>query len=180
MGKRIRMIAWTEDKKWSDRFIPEIKAIVGNYILDIAPADDDRERNTDLIVLGVNAARIACRVRRWNYMPYSDEFTIRTHRPRGTKTELAKIIEGWGDYVFYAISDREENSLACYILGDLRVFRTWFVRKLWENKGVIPGRKKNNTDGSSSFLAFKIDEMPSEFIIARKIAPITEATGSLT
>ena len=59
---------------------------------------EDAERNTDLIVLKLDAVRIACRVRNHEYITrYGDEFTIRAERPSGVKTELAKIIDGWGD-----------------------------------------------------------------------------------
>ena len=170
------MIGWVSDKSWSDRFMPEIKAVLGVHLIGEATAIDDQQHNTDLIVLTMNAVRIGCRVRRPQYLDkYADEFTIRCGRPNGTKTELAKIIEGWGDYFFYGISDPKQERLACYILGDLKVFRLWFLRTLCKHGGKPPGMHRVNNDNSSDFYAYKIESLPPEFAIARK-TPVTPKT----
>lgn len=158
------------DKQWSDKFIPEIKSIVGRHILDIAPIEEDMERNTDLIVLGINGVRIGCRVRTHDYLRgYGDQFTIRAGRPNGRKTELTKIFEGWGNYFFYGFSNCNESGLEKWFLGDLIPFRIWFFRELY-NKTVNPNYKcrweeRKNGDGSSSFMAFKLSNMPKNFIV---------------
>ncbi len=161
---------WKRDKTWPDRFLPEMKGILGTHLIGEPPVEEDQERNTDLIVLNLDTVRVACRVRRHQYTErFGGEFTIRAGRPSGVKTELTKVIEGWGDYIFYGFSDAAESRLAAWVLGDLKVFRYWFNRQLAENKGVVPGFGKNNTDGSSTFRAFKIDELPAEFVVARQL-----------
>ena len=165
----LRQNSWQQDKRWSDRFLPEIKSILGTCLIGEPPCEDDQERNTDLIVLKMEAVRIACRVRRYAQLEkYYDQFTIRSGRPSGTKTELTKIIEGWGDYFFYGFSDETENSLIIWYLADLKVFRVWFMRKLIENKGKLPGMAQKNKDNSSVFHAFTFDELPPNFIIKSK------------
>lgn len=162
-------MGWEKNKKWSDRFLPEIKRILGEHLIGEPPAEEDQERNTDLIVLKMEAVRIGCRVRKYNYLArYGDEFTIRAGRPSGAKTELTKIIEGWGNYFFYGFCDEKERKLTKWILGDLNVFRLWFNRKLKTDRGKIPGITKNNTDNSSFFLAFKTVWLPREFVIAQQ------------
>lgn len=157
---------WANDKRWSDRFLPEIKSVLGVHLIGEPPEKEDCERNTDLMVLKMDAVRIACRIRRHDYFEkYPEEITIREGRPSGTKTELAKIIEGWGDYFFYGFSDKEEKSLISWRLCELRAFRLWLMRHLYINK-EMPGIAKNNGDGSSSFRAFRANEIP-DFIIAR-------------
>ena len=100
------MSEWQKDKRWSDRFLPEIKRILGEHLISEPPIEEDAERNTDLMVLRLDAVRIGCRVRKYEYLKqYGDEFTIRAGRPTGAKTELTKIIEGWGNYFFYGFSD---------------------------------------------------------------------------
>jgi len=148
---------WHTDKRWSDRFLPEIKRILGETFIGEAPAEDDAVRNTDLIVLRLRELRFACRVRKHHYMErYRDEFTIRSGRTSGNKTELAKIAEGWGDYLFYGFCDESEQRLAWWCIIDLNAFRTWFVRELLANdKGVLPGEGRDNGDGRSSFRCFK-------------------------
>lgn len=162
------MTNFKDDKKWSDRFLPEIKQILGFYLIGEPPIGEDMKRNTDLTVLKMDAVRVACRVRKYTYLQrYGNEFTIRSGRPSGVKTELQKIIEGWGDYVFYGFSDPTETYLASWALCDLNVFRGWYSSQLYA--GFRPGFEKMNYDGSSSFVSFNFAELPQSFIIGRKI-----------
>jgi len=159
------MSKWKEDKRWSDRFLPEIKRILGEHLIAEPPIDEDAERNTDLIVLRLDAVRIGCRVRRFEYLArYGNEFTIRSGRPSNAKTELTKIIEGWGDYFFYAFSNETETNLSKWILGDLKALRLHINRCLF--KGKQPwADTQNNKDRSSSFVSFRHNEIDN-FIIA--------------
>ena len=161
---------WQADKRWSDRFLPEIKSILGVHLIGEPPVEEDAERNTDLMVLKLDAVRIGCRVRKHKFLSrYSDEFTMRCGRPSGTKTELTKVIEGWGDYFLYGFCDAGERSLSAWMLGDLKVFRLWYCRSLRKMAaGQSPGSVKRNIDGSSDFTAFKIFNLPAEFLIGRK------------
>ena len=162
------MNSWKTDKRWSDRFLPEIKAIIGTHLITEPPFEEDAERNTDLMVLRLDAIRIVCRVRKFKFSDtYPDEFTIRTVRPSGAQTELGKIIEGWGDYFFYGFADAQESGLFSWALCDLKVFRSWFSRELVRNKGKMPGQQRSNHDGSSSFAAFDINDLPESFVVAR-------------
>jgi hypothetical protein len=138
------------------------------HLIGEPPEEEDVERNTDLIVLKMEAVRIACRVRRNKYFQeYPNDITIREGRPSGTKTELTKICEGWGDYFFYGFADEDENRLVAWKLCDLKAFRIWFVRYLAGNKGLIPGISRMNGDGSSSLRVFNAERIP-EFIIAKQ------------
>ena len=158
------MKGWKDDKRWSDRFIPEIKRTLGEHLIGEPPVEEDQERNTDLMVLKMDAVRVACRVRKFQYIRgYGHQFTIRAGRPSGNKTELTKIIEGWGDYFFYAFSDPQEKEICQWVLGDLKAFRLFLNRSL--AAGKQPWEGKTNTDGSSSFLAFNTADIPN-FIVA--------------
>jgi len=164
---------WQKDKAWSDRFLPEIKRILGEHLIGEPPAEEDVLRNADLMVLRMEAVRIGCRVRTHSYLErYPNEFTIRSVRPKtGNKTELSKILEGWGDYFFYGFSDVAEVYLAAWLLGDLKVFRLWFQRETANlPPRRTPGQAKDNHDGKSSFLAFRVDDLPTEFVVARQLA----------
>lgn len=163
-------MSWQSDKAWSGKFIPELKRICGEYLVGEAPQEEDALRNSDLIVLTLAPVRVACRIRKFAYVKrYPDEFTIRAGRPNGTKTELAKVIEGWGDYILYGFADETETGLCAWTLGNLGVFRLWFMRGLTRlEAGLMPGDEQFNGDGSSSFRAFRIAELPAEFVVARK------------
>lgn len=157
---------WQKDKKWANQFLPQIKQILGLYLIGEAPQEEDVEHNTDLIVLRMNAVRIACRVRRSSYYErYAEDFTIRAERPNEAKTELAKIVEGWGDYFFYGHAG-ERSLLRAWNLGRLDVFRLWFNGQICKNHGEVPGQLLVNHDGSSKFRVFKWAELPKSFWVA--------------
>jgi len=160
------MKEWEKDKAGSDVYIPEIKQILGLHLIGEPDIAEDQERNTDLIVLKLDAVRIACRVRTNYYLTarnYRNEFTIRSGRPSGAKTELSKVIEGWGDYMFYGFGNETETKLARWHLFDLKVFRLSFARMAMQRG--IPSQVPNH-DGSSSFIPFEINTFPSDFILA--------------
>jgi len=72
---------------------------LGRILISEPPVEEDQERNTDLMVLRIDAIRVGCKIRKFEYLSsYGDEFTIRTGRPSRKKTELTKIIKGWGKY----------------------------------------------------------------------------------
>lgn len=161
---------WKEDKRWSDRFLPQIKRILGEHLIGEPPVEEDAERNTDLIVLRLDAVRIACRVRKNKYLHYTDksgsardQFTIRSGRPSGVKTELTKIVEGWGDYFFYGFSNPEETKLDHWLLGDLKALRLFINRQLAQHKH--PWWERKNADGSSDFCVFNHASIPN-FVVA--------------
>lgn len=160
------MAEWKEDKRWSDRFLPEIKSILGQHLIVESPPEDDSQRNTDLMVLRLNAVRIACRIRKPSYIKnkrYANEFTIRAWRPSHNKTELAKILEGFGDYLFYGFSDDKQVRLSKWMLGDLSAFRVFFESHKTERKP--PWQVCGNSDRSSTFMAFDPLLIP-QFVVA--------------
>lgn len=157
------MKGWEEDKKVADRYSPEIKSIIGQLLIHDASPIEDRHHNTDYTtVFTVDRVRIACRIRSDSYLAFSDEFTIRSGRPSGNKTELRKILDGWGDYMFYGFGDG--TRLVKWVMLDLDVFRAYYT---WmEVDGDWPfGEAHENYDGSSRFVAFKIDAFPPDFVV---------------
>jgi hypothetical protein len=173
---------WEIDKRWSDRFLPEIKRELGEFLLTEPQVEEDQQRNTDLIVLKMDSVRIACRIRKNEYFQnprFRHEFTIREGRPNGARTELSKIVEGWGQYLFYGFSNANQTSLEAWHIISLNEFRLWFNRSLVSQKGKIPGFSNNNKDQSSSFRAFSTLDMPECIIKSRgfeviKPEPTTE------
>lgn len=162
---------WRADKRWSDRFIPEIKGHLGRALISESPAEEDAERNADLIVMTLKPWRVACRIRKHLYLgKYGGEFTVRSSRPAGTKTELTKIIEGWGDYMFYGFADPQEISLCQWFIGDLDAFRIWHSRELCRKKGEPPGTRHENFDSSSDFTSYRKDEIPNFIVTEQKHA----------
>lgn len=163
------MIGWSSDKKWSDKFIPEIKSILANIFVCAAPEYEDQRNNTDLMVFMMNPARVACRVRRFEYLKrYPNDITIRKSRPSGNESELAKLISGFGDYLFYGFSNDDETGIKAYTVIDLSKFRLWFSRYLIANNGKMPGREQANGDKSSRFQSFNKNDFPNGLILMEK------------
>ena len=150
------------DRAWSDRFVPAIKQIVGPYLLEPAPLDVDRREATDLIVLRARNMRIAARIRREDIArDYPFEFTIRSHRENGVTTELDKIFNGFGDWLFYGHARHNDKTDIClWWLIDLHAFRAAMIRD--RRTCRIRYGEKSNGDGTSFywFDLFSFPEYP--------------------
>lgn len=153
-------MTWGDDKAWSDRYLPLIKGIVGPRLLVDAPLEVDQKHATDLIVMRARDMMIAARIRRPGYADrYPFEFTIRSARDTGAKTELAKITEGFGDWMFYGhAAEGHAAAIARWMLVDLHAWRAHMIRRTEGRLGAIA---KANGDGTY-FTAFDVRRFPSE------------------
>jgi hypothetical protein len=156
--------SFEENMTFTRKFLPEIKSICGVHFL-YEKLEEDLERNSDLVTLKLDAVRVACRVRRHQYVnTFRQEFTVRSRLESGAKTELDKVLEGWGDFMFYGFADAAEAKLDEWFLGDLSIFRQWFLRFRAANGNLFPGDERQNNDGSSWFRYFKLADMPEAFV----------------
>jgi hypothetical protein len=139
------MPAYEQDRRWSDRFIPAIKQIVGPRLMSVTPDEIDCKQAADLMVFSARDMKIAARVRRPGFADrYPYEFTVRAKRDSGAETELSKIVNGWGDWMFYGHSDAEEKQFALWWLIDLHALRAALIR----DKGSLRFGDKPNGDGT--------------------------------
>ena len=127
-------MTYDQSRAWSDRFIDQQMQILNNniavldfnkikprgYQIAIASQDDDMNLETDMVVFGT--LRIALRVRNGYSSTYND-IALRSARPSGAKTEVAKIKEGLGDYYLYCWT-QDGHTITEYILIDLDRFRS--------------------------------------------------------
>jgi hypothetical protein len=178
------MATWEEDKRQTDPYLPLVKAICGAYIIGEAPLEEDRDRNTDLMVLTVGGMRIGVRLRSPHYWNkrykgtwMREEFTMRDSRPRGGTTEWDKMLEGFGDYFFYGFRTEDPPHLWGFGLLSLGEFRTW-VLQYYRQWHAWPGRQLPNGDGSSTFRAIRWDHIPPAAIMTMYPAKIA-VPGSL-
>ena len=152
------MNGYDRDKAWSDKFMRTIKQVLGLCLLTEGNFEEDAKENTDLRVLNLKGVRIGCRVRTYDfYERYPNEFTIRYSRPTGIKTEIDKIMDGWGDLFFYGFSNQSETSLIKWTLADLNVFRQWYR----EGHGLV----KSVPSSKCELIAFKWSDFPKGFIV---------------
>jgi hypothetical protein len=162
--------AFRRDYRWQREYLPAVKCILGLYLFAEASWEEDAHHATDLMALKAEPVRVGARVRRYEeaFKPgYSDQFTIRCSRPNGVKTELAKILEGWGDYFFYGFAGYDRGLLCGWMLGDLNVFRHWWQEE-YRAFGIPPGERKSNRDESSDFYVYEIAALPRDFLVARE------------
>ncbi len=132
--------------EWQEQFLPEVKKIVGPLLLMEAPLEIDQTQATDLMVLTGKDMRIGCRMRGAGYADqYPWDFTVRSRYDTGTETELHKIMQGWGDWMFYGHAAAEDSTdIVRWLLIDLEAFRVHFP-SLKDGRAYI---EKHNTDGS--------------------------------
>lgn len=153
------------DFEFAHGFLGPMKRILGFHLIEVADEYRDMRENSDLVVLKLDSVRVACRVRKYRYWKqYGHEFTIRTSRPSGVKTELEKLLEGFGDFILYgfANANASENVLHAWGIGDLEVFRNWW----WSFAPQQPPcRSKPNRDGSSEFKIFEWNAVSKGFLI---------------
>jgi len=144
------------DFAFSDVMMPHVIRAIATELQTDAPSIEDKRRATDLIVRA-GSWRVAVRVRRYNCLRWQDEFTIRTYS-RGHRTEVHKLLDGWGDYMFYGFANKHATGLHSYRMGDLRVLNEWLP---WAAAfGLLEGaREKDNGDGTR-FVPIKWDEVP--------------------
>ena len=162
------MNAYLTNRNWSDRFLPEIKRLVGKHLLETAPDPFDHFQATDLMMLEARDMRIAARVRRPGYAHrYPHQFTIRSQIPSGGQTELSKIVNGKGDWMFYGHSDASETGVEHWWLIDLRAFRAALIRHGAQGPRISMGDQRN-PDGTW-FKWFDVRSFPKDppLVVAR-------------
>jgi hypothetical protein len=153
------------DRSWSDRFIPAMRQIIGPHLLEPSSFDVDTKQATDLVVMRARDHMIACRVRRAGYeTKYPFDFTVRSHRDSGAKTELEKLVDGWGDWMFYGHEDGHAG-FSRWWLVDLHSWRAALIRdsvarKVGRNSGLI-WHQKSNGDGTH-FVSFDLRSFPAD------------------
>ena len=162
-------ISYAVDRPWSDRHLSTVRTLVGPHLLINAPLERDKREATDLIVLLARNMTIAVRLRRRSagyWRTFGDQFTIRCERDSGTMTELAKIVNGWGNWLFYGHAN-DLFGVYPWMLVNLNSLRALFIRKpdlLHRPDGIRSGRKSNG-DGTH-FMWFATSQLPADVIIA--------------
>jgi hypothetical protein len=168
-------VKYESDRAFSDRYLPEMRSLIGPYLLVPSSLEQDRQEASDLVVLRARDLTIACRLRRPGYADkYPREFTIRSRRESGVKTELAKLIEGWGDWFFYGHVGSDCQSIARWWLIDLSAWRAHLIRDGVRTVKRLRHDECPNGDGTY-FRWFSIDSFPPDppLLIAESVIKTT-------
>lgn len=150
-------MAYRVNREFSDRFIPELRRIIGPYLLVPSSLEQDMREAADLVIFKARDLTISCRVRRPGYVHFGRQFTIRSRLDNGTRTEMQKVLEGWGDWMFYGHAQTEHGLIRPWWLIDLSHFRYHLSQS---RKHVRCGETPNG-DGTH-FGWFDIDSFPAD------------------
>tara|TARA_R100001530_G_scaffold53044_1_gene39193 strand:- start:25 stop:516 length:492 start_codon:yes stop_codon:yes gene_type:complete len=146
-------MSYKENREWSDGYMPSVKSILGQAIISESTFKQDTEEGFDLIT--PSTKRIACRVRDYDkYKQYMQEFTIRSRSEYNKRTEIHKILDGFGDWMFYGFT--KGDVVIYWSIIDLDVFRNNY-----ENSDCV---EMPNYDGTK-FTSFKLGTFPPSIIV---------------
>ena len=170
------MTRYHPDRAYGERFMHLVRPIVGAHLLVPAPFEIDVSEASDLIVLRAELKAIGVRIRRPGYLEkYPNDFTIRSKRDNGIDTELAKIQDGWMDWMFYGHGNPEDCTpeLRKWFLIDMDVWR----HEIFRVCGSLEAAQKqglaceiNNKDGTH-FLACDVTKYPPDLVIGTRSGP---------
>lgn len=165
-------MSYATDRSWSDQFLPAIRRIVGPHLLVPSSMEVDTKQAADLIVLKARDMTIAARVRRHGYAyKYGYEFTVRSERDSGAKTELAKLQDGFGDWMFYGHASVKAGEIGRWMLIDLHAWRARLMRCGYKDGWHSLAEHKSNGDGTH-FFAFDVRLFIPSIVIAESKASI--------
>lgn len=150
-------MSYDKDRAWSDQFLPHMRALIGPHLLVPSSFEVDTKQAADLVVLRARDMTIACRIRRHGYADrYPWEFTVRSARDSGMRTELEKLIDGWGDWMFYAHASANATRVERWLLIDLAAWRAALIR----DRAKLSIANKSNGDGTH-FVSFDVRSFPA-------------------
>jgi hypothetical protein len=110
----------------------------------------DEKESTDYII-EIKTGTIACRVRAPRFWRAFGDITLRSHRPRGTETELAKIRKGFARWYLYIWAERTKTPEAWVWLDLDRVRASGLID--------VDSRATWNYDMSSAFVSLDLFDL---------------------
>jgi hypothetical protein len=150
------MSGYDHDIKLERVFAKRIKGILGCCFIG-QDVKHDLTQATDFEIFTVKPFTVAARLRRYDaWLKYPQDFTIRWSRPSGVPTEIDKIRQGFGNYLFYGFVNEQENKIIQYLIGDLDTFRQVNQKPLC----VLP-----NDPHDSDLAVFSVWQFPRDFLI---------------
>jgi hypothetical protein len=170
------MPSFDEDYQWQRKFAGHYCEIIRQVLgvaAEAAPEEEDWRRNTDFVGLsagvrlGRREYRISARARRHGYAArrdqagarYADQFTVRRDRPSGYATETPKLCAGYGDFTIYGFESAPgSDRLGPWFLGNAAMLADYIDRGGY-------GAVEANHDGSSTFTAYHLADMPLGFVL---------------
>lgn len=113
-------------KELNDKYFNSIKRIliknahIFSEFIEATPKQD-MEDGFDSI-FRFNDIKIPIRIRKYVFAEKYRDVTIRSKARYGSRTEIDKIRDGYGDYYFYAWENKDSTSIYCYLIFDIKKF----------------------------------------------------------
>lgn len=145
---------WRADRFWANERRCDVQEILGRHLALLSEVrfvtdEEDAKQATDLVVESA-AGTVACRIR--DTTRDFRDWTVRSRRRSGAKTELAKLKEGFARWYFYGWAKPPDARIGDYVLIDLDRVRAC---------GLLDADRKERTgDGwETAFIAISVDEL---------------------
>lgn len=177
-------MGWYEDKErdvakrrtWSESYNALVKSILGQVLFTEAPLEIDRYEASDIIYKVSGRGDVGVRIRKPEcFEKYRFDVTFRAENGRAKKTEIDKIIDGRGTWMFYAIAAPDNRTFLSWVLLDLNAWRA--ARFRGEIAPVI--ENKSNFDGTGfdvyDLRSFRNSDPP--IIVAASDPELTSGRG---
>ena len=154
------MFKFEEQFAWQERYIGTVVQLIAPHLITVSSPEVDKNKNGDLEIAFPRNGTVAVRLRTQKYAQYAGEVTFRSRSKHNGKTEISKIIDGYGDYFFYGHVG-SENIIWYWHLLSLNEVRASFTR----NSSMLLRSQMPNGDGTW-FLPFKVERDFPRAVIA--------------
>lgn len=157
---------YQQDREWEGSYHDQVLAILYALIpylvmLEIASDFKDRKQATDFTVT-LKVGAIACRLRHPRYD--QRDWTIRSRRPNGIKTELAKLKEGCVSCYFYGWIDELGMVKEWMLINVDEVRSRGILERKWTE---IPNTDKYGKPDGTCFIAIPATKLRDEGCLLR-------------
>ena len=143
-----------QDWKWASKFEERTVAMaITKVFMKCSTLEEDYSGTDWSFDVGDRNLTIACRMRRLRSAGGYRDFTVRSRRASGAKTELEKIRDGSFTAKFYVYAWIDtENQVNEYVAISMDAFR---------KSGLVdtPSMETANRDGSTWFVAWSLEDL---------------------
>jgi hypothetical protein len=147
--------------EWQAKFVDQVVGLVAPSIINVSSAHVDRNENGDFEISFPRNGTIGCRLRKPDQSRFVGDVTFRSHSRFGGKTEISKIIDGYGDFFFYGHVNEQDVIWHWYLI-DYTKLRALFVRR----PGLLRRDPICNRDGSK-FLVYRAEDELASAVLAK-------------
>lgn len=129
----------------------------------VSDFEADLRHNSDLnFAYAAGNIQVGVRIRDNQYIQrYGNQFTIRSRAQYGGRTEIHKILDGFGKFFFYGFANPQGTQLCRWFVGDFNVFRQYHADCAAAGK-TAHVFEIDNGDGTRGF-AYDLNKLPAHF-----------------